>query len=187
MAGSDRIECGVWDVSGKSTPPFRLHLPQRGERIRLRVIRATTGNRTSDSRVFPDTGRSYCFGDPSAKTENFNDQSVLAADRVQIDRTRGGGSLLRREHDRAPIICKDVRRKNAVTGIAKLSAGEMECRNRTWLIEPSHEKGFVRLRSLLLRKNNPADQHRYANLVHNEDTRRHKERGRLSNGVSPAG
>lgn len=73
---------------------------QRGERIRFRVIRATTGNRTSDSRVSPDTGRLYFFGDPSAKTENFNDQSVLAADRVQIDQTRGEGSLLRREHDR---------------------------------------------------------------------------------------
>ncbi|KAL9700145.1 hypothetical protein quinque_003586 [Culex quinquefasciatus] len=55
-------------------------------------------------------------------------------------------------------------------------------------IEPSHEKYlYIRLRSLLLRKNNPADLHRYANLVPNEDTRRHKERGRLSNGVSPTG
>ncbi|KAL1381429.1 hypothetical protein pipiens_013464 [Culex pipiens pipiens] len=52
-------------------------------------------DRQPNERLARDTGRSYFFGDPSAKTENFNDQSVLAADRYQIDRTRGGGSLLR--------------------------------------------------------------------------------------------
>ena len=30
-----------------------------------------TGNRTCDSRVDPDTGRSYCFGDSTARVEIF--------------------------------------------------------------------------------------------------------------------
>ncbi|XP_038115047.1 uncharacterized protein LOC6050731 isoform X2 [Culex quinquefasciatus] len=164
---------------------------QRGERIRLEVTRAMTGNRTCDSRVDPDTGRSYCFGDPSAKIEiferpwhesivfprgcicNSTNRSFLpivfssTGREVEIHFSAGNMTALDDpdtlnfeatfEFIKAPVICKDVRRKNAVTGIVKLSAGEMECRNRPWLIEPSHEKYlYVRLRGLLLRKNNPA-------------------------------
>ncbi|KAL9702585.1 hypothetical protein quinque_006103 [Culex quinquefasciatus] len=52
------------------------------------------------------------------------------------------------EFIKAPIICKDERRKDAVT---------MVSRNQLWLIEPPHEKYlYVRQRSLLLPKNNSA-------------------------------
>ncbi|KAL1402752.1 hypothetical protein pipiens_005939 [Culex pipiens pipiens] len=50
------------------------------------------------------------------------------------------------EFIKAPIICKDERRKDA-----------MVSRNQLWLIEPPHEKYlYVRQRSLLLPKDNSA-------------------------------
>lgn len=118
-----------------------------------------TGNRTCDSRVDPDTGRSYCFGDPSAKIEiferpwhesivfprgcicNSTNRSFLpivfssTGREVEIHFSAGNMTALDDpdtlnfeatfEFIKAPVICKDVRRKNAVTGIVKLSAGEV--------------------------------------------------------------
>lgn len=132
---------------------------QRGERIRVEIIRAMTGNRTCDSRVDPDTGRSYCFGNNSARIDilerpwhesilfprgcicNSTNRSFLpivftsTGREVEIHFTAGNmtsaddpdslnfeGSF---EFVKAPMMCKDVRRKNAVTGIVHLSAGEV--------------------------------------------------------------
>ncbi|XP_058836455.1 uncharacterized protein LOC131693017 isoform X2 [Topomyia yanbarensis] len=169
---------------------------QRGERIRLEVMRAMTGNRTCDSRVDPDIGRSYCFGNHSTRIEIFErpwHESILfprgcicnstnksflpivftsTGREVEIhfiseNMTSGDDPdsinfEATFEFIKAPIVCKDVRRKNAVTGIVSLSGGETECRNRPWLIEPSHDKYlYVRLRGLFLRRNNPAVPMRY--------------------------
>ncbi|XP_029726486.2 uncharacterized protein LOC109623124 isoform X2 [Aedes albopictus] len=169
---------------------------QRGERIRVEISRAMTGNRTCDSRVDPDTGRSYCFGNNSARIEiferpwhesivfprgcicNSTNRSYLpivftsTGREVEIHFRAGNmtsvddpdslnfeGSF---EFVKAPLMCKDVRRKNAVTGVVNLSSGEMECRTRPWLIEPSHDKFiYFRMRGLFLRKNDPAAPFKY--------------------------
>ncbi|XP_058457818.1 uncharacterized protein LOC131434755 isoform X2 [Malaya genurostris] len=169
---------------------------QRGERIRLEITRAMTGNRTCDSRVDPDIGRSYCFGNHSARIEIFErpwHESILFPRGCICNSTNKSFLPIRftstgREVEihfvaenmtsgddpdslnfeatfefvKAPVVCKDVRRKNAVTGIVNLSGGEVECRNRPWLIEPSHDKYlYIRLRGLFLRRNNPASPMRY--------------------------
>lgn len=169
---------------------------QRGERIRVEISKAMTGNRTCDSRVDPDTGRSYCFGNNSARIDilerpwhesilfprgcicNSTNRSFLpivftsTGREVEIHFIAGNmtsaddpdslnfeGTF---EFVKAPLICKDVRRKNAVTGIVNLSTGDMECRNRPWLIEPSHDKYlYWRMRGLYMRKNDPAAPMKY--------------------------
>ncbi|XP_052859858.1 uncharacterized protein LOC128267111 [Anopheles cruzii] len=163
---------------------------QRGERVRLEIGRAMTGNRTCDSRVDPDTGRSYCFGDSTARVEIFErpwHESILfprgcvcnstnhsylpivftsTGREVEIHFSAGNmtndddpDSLnfeASYEFIKGPMMCKDVRRKNAITGVVNLSSGDIECRNRPWLIEPSYDRYlYIRLRGLFLRKFNP--------------------------------
>lgn len=41
------------------------------------------------------------------------------------------------EFIKAPVHCKDSRRKFGASGLIKLAAGELECRSRPWLIEPT--------------------------------------------------
>ncbi|XP_055630213.1 uncharacterized protein LOC129771009 isoform X2 [Toxorhynchites rutilus septentrionalis] len=169
---------------------------QRGERIRVEIVQAMTGNRTCDSRVDPDIGRSYCFGNHSARIEIFErpwHESIVFPrgcicnstnkSFLPIVFTSTGREVeihfvadnMTSEDDpdtlnfeatfefvKGPMMCKDVRRKNAITGVVNLSSGEMECRNRPWLIEPSVEKYlYIRLRGLFLRKIDPSIPLRY--------------------------
>ncbi|XP_055536271.1 uncharacterized protein LOC129724969 isoform X2 [Wyeomyia smithii] len=169
---------------------------QRGERVRVEVVRAMTGNRTCDSRVDPDIRRSYCFGNHSARIEIFErpwHESILfprgcicnstnksflpivftttgreveihfiAENMTSADDPDSLNFEATFEFVKGPMMCKDVRRKNAITGSVSLSGGEMECRNRPWLIEPSHDKYlYIRLKGLFLRRNNPAAPMRY--------------------------
>lgn len=41
------------------------------------------------------------------------------------------------EFIKAPVHCKDSRRKFGASGMINLAAGELECRSRPWLIEPT--------------------------------------------------
>ncbi|XP_035906292.1 uncharacterized protein LOC118509603 isoform X2 [Anopheles stephensi] len=164
---------------------------QRGERVRIEINRAMTGNRTCDSRVDPDTGRSYCFGDSTARVEIFErpwHESILfprgcicnstnnsylpivftstgreveihfsAANMTNGDDPDSLSFEASYEFVKGPMMCKDVRRKNAITGVVSLSSGDIECRNRPWLIEPSYDRYlYIRLKGLFLRKFNPA-------------------------------
>ncbi|XP_053674728.1 uncharacterized protein LOC128725034 [Anopheles nili] len=164
---------------------------QRGERVRIEINRAMTGNRTCDSRVDPDTGRSYCFGDSTARVEIFErpwHESILfprgcicnstnssylpivftstgreveihfsAANMTNWDDPDALSFEASYEFVKGPMMCKDVRRKNAITGVVTLSSGDVECRNRPWLIEPSYDRYlYLRLKGLFLRKFNPA-------------------------------
>ncbi|XP_035794280.1 uncharacterized protein LOC118467651 isoform X1 [Anopheles albimanus] len=164
---------------------------QRGERVRIEITRAMTGNRTCDSRVDPDTGRSYCFGDSSARVEIFErpwHESILfprgcicnstnnsflpivftstgreveihfrAANMTNVDDPDTLSFEASYEFVKGPMMCKDVRRKNAITGVVNLSSGDIECRNRPWLIEPSYDRYlYIRLKALFLRRFNPA-------------------------------
>ncbi|XP_050073509.1 uncharacterized protein LOC126561419 isoform X1 [Anopheles maculipalpis] len=164
---------------------------QRGERVRIEINRAMTGYRTCDSRVDPDTGRSYCFGDSTARVEIFErpwHESILfprgcicnstnnsylpivftstgreveihfsAANMTNGDDPDSLNFEASYEFVKGPMMCKDVRRKNAITGVVSLSSGDIECRNRPWLIEPSYDRYlYIRLKGLFLRKFNPA-------------------------------
>ncbi|XP_049313230.1 uncharacterized protein LOC105221859 isoform X3 [Bactrocera dorsalis] len=61
------------------------------------------------------------------------------------------------EFIKGPASCKDGRRKFGPSGTIHMTFGDMECRTRPWLIEPSNGNKFlyVRLKSIFLRKYNP--------------------------------
>ncbi|XP_075160932.1 uncharacterized protein LOC142233787 [Haematobia irritans] len=61
------------------------------------------------------------------------------------------------EFVKGPTNCKDGRRKFGPSGTIDMTFGDMECRTRPWLIEPSNGNKFlyVRLKAIFLRKYNP--------------------------------
>ncbi|KAH8295665.1 hypothetical protein KR018_002570, partial [Drosophila ironensis] len=61
------------------------------------------------------------------------------------------------EFVKAPTSCKDGRRKFGPSGTIDMTFGEVECRSRPWLIEPSNGNKFlyVRLKAIFLSKHNP--------------------------------
>ncbi|XP_054735461.1 uncharacterized protein LOC129242692 [Anastrepha obliqua] len=61
------------------------------------------------------------------------------------------------EFIKGPANCKDGRRKFGPSGTIQMTFGDMECRTRPWLIEPSNGNKFlyVRLKAIFLRKYNP--------------------------------
>lgn len=127
--------------------------------MRIEINRAMTGNRTCDSRVDPDTGRSYCFGDSTARVEIFErpwHESILfprgcicnstnnsylpivftstgreveihftAANMTNEDDPDTLSFEASYEFVKGPMMCKDVRRKNAITGVVTLSSGDV--------------------------------------------------------------
>ncbi|KRG07736.1 uncharacterized protein Dmoj_GI16841, isoform G [Drosophila mojavensis] len=61
------------------------------------------------------------------------------------------------EFVKAPTSCKDGRRKFGPSGTIDMTFGDIECRSRPWLIEPSNGNKFlyVRLKAIFLSKHNP--------------------------------
>ncbi|XP_037938714.1 uncharacterized protein LOC119671912 isoform X1 [Teleopsis dalmanni] len=61
------------------------------------------------------------------------------------------------EFIKGPTNCKDGRRKFGPSGTIDMTFGDMECRSRPWLIEPSNGNKFLylRLKAVFLRKYNP--------------------------------
>ncbi|XP_030385378.1 uncharacterized protein LOC115632387 isoform X2 [Scaptodrosophila lebanonensis] len=61
------------------------------------------------------------------------------------------------EFVKAPTSCKDGRRKFGPSGTIDMTFGDIECRSRPWLIEPSNGNKFlyVRLKAIFLSKYNP--------------------------------
>ncbi|KAH8286094.1 hypothetical protein KR054_002518, partial [Drosophila jambulina] len=61
------------------------------------------------------------------------------------------------EFVKAPTSCKDGRRKFGPSGTIDMTFGDVECRSRPWLIEPSNGNKFlyVRLKAIFLSKHNP--------------------------------
>ncbi|XP_037908293.1 uncharacterized protein LOC119649946 isoform X2 [Hermetia illucens] len=61
------------------------------------------------------------------------------------------------EFIKAPLTCKDSRRKFGPSGTVDMTFGDMECRTRPWVIEPSNGNKFLylRLRGIFIRKHNP--------------------------------
>uniref|UniRef100_A0A1B0BBU0 DUF7805 domain-containing protein n=1 Tax=Glossina palpalis gambiensis TaxID=67801 RepID=A0A1B0BBU0_9MUSC len=61
------------------------------------------------------------------------------------------------EFIKGPTNCKDGRRKFGPSGTIDMTFGDLECRTRPWLIEPSNGNKFlyVRLKAIFLRKYNP--------------------------------
>ncbi|XP_046807625.1 uncharacterized protein LOC111683168 isoform X2 [Lucilia cuprina] len=61
------------------------------------------------------------------------------------------------EFIKGPSNCKDGRRKFGPSGTIDMTFGDMECRTRPWLIEPSNGNKFlyIRLKAIFLRKYNP--------------------------------
>ncbi|XP_033240183.1 uncharacterized protein [Drosophila pseudoobscura] len=61
------------------------------------------------------------------------------------------------EFVKAPTSCKDGRRKFGPSGTIDMTFGDVECRSRPWLIEPSNGNKFlyVRLKAIFLSKYNP--------------------------------
>uniref|UniRef100_W8C8T0 CUB domain-containing protein n=1 Tax=Ceratitis capitata TaxID=7213 RepID=W8C8T0_CERCA len=61
------------------------------------------------------------------------------------------------EFIKGPANCKDGRRKFGPSGTIHMTFGDMECRTRPWLLEPSNGNKFlyVRLKAIFLRKYYP--------------------------------
>ncbi|XP_055909808.1 uncharacterized protein LOC129944417 isoform X3 [Eupeodes corollae] len=61
------------------------------------------------------------------------------------------------EFVKGPTSCKDGRRKFGPSGTIDMTFGDMDCRTRPWLIEPSNGNKFlyVRLKGIFLRKYSP--------------------------------
>lgn len=72
------------------------------------------------------------------------------------------------EFIKAPVHCKDSRRKFGASGLINLSAGELECRSRPWLIEPT--SGMTANEKFLYVRMYGLELYRYDPLLTDEST-----------------
>uniref|UniRef100_A0A336KH36 CSON011022 protein n=1 Tax=Culicoides sonorensis TaxID=179676 RepID=A0A336KH36_CULSO len=79
-----------------------------------------------------------------------------------------------------PKHCKEVRRRNGPSGLIDLASGEIECRDRPWLIEakPGHFL-YLRLKGLYLRRFNPNAPQPFNTSIRNDTPMRCDTKGRV--------
>lgn len=97
------------------------------------MCNATSFNGTNNSSVNSNLSAPVIYTSTSRELEiHFSAINMTDEDDPQHIQFEGTFEFIK-----APVHCKDSRRKFGASGLINLAAGELECRSRPWLIEPT--------------------------------------------------